>query len=265
MGGSVFSKMRKFFTINSWSSWRFRSSCGQGTIGARNLTQGPNPHDHQHQGLPLKDNLSLNTKHQLHRTFKIKGAFTAEQLGLAEHTQPGASLQRKYKHLKGVLLQPLNRVRPLLLIGSDYPHLITPIQPVHLGPPGGPAVVNTKLGWTLQGPTKYGKGCVSSQCLLTSTLSPSAELFRQVEKLWQLDTLPYRSKKLITRSKQDQEAVNLLDAKMVRVDVDGVQRYATPLLRVKDMPRLQASKEAVLANLHSVERRLGKDPEKATV
>ncbi|KAJ8412302.1 hypothetical protein AAFF_G00145690 [Aldrovandia affinis] len=71
-----------------------------------------------------------------------------------------------------------------------------------------------------------------------------------------------RSEKPITRSKRDQEAVNLLDAKM---DVDGVQRYATPLLRVKDMLRLQALKEAVLANLHSVERRLGKDPEKATV
>ncbi|KAJ8412825.1 hypothetical protein AAFF_G00117770 [Aldrovandia affinis] len=91
------------------------------------------------------------------------------------------------------------------------------------------------------------------------------ELFRQVEKLWQLDTLPYRSKKLITKSKRDQEAVNLLDAKMVQVDVNGVQRYATPLLRVKDMPRLQAPKEAVLANLHSVERRLGKHPEKTTV
>ncbi len=201
-----------------------------------------------------------------HSKFKIKGAFTADELGLAEHTQSVAVLQRKYKHLRGLPLQSLDRVHPLLLIGSDYPQLITPIEPVRLGPPGGPAAVNTKLGWTLQGPAKYVKGNISStQCLLTSTLSPSEELSRHVERLWQLDTLPYRSEKLVTRSKRDQEAVKLLEEKTVRVNVDGVQRYATPLLRVKDMPRLQAPKEAVLANLRSVERRLMKDPEKAAV
>lgn len=187
---------------------------------------------------------------QPHSRFKIKGAFTADELGLAEHTQSLAALQRKYKPLRGLPLQLLDRIRPLLLIGSDYPQLITPIEPVCLGPPGGPAAVNTKLGWPIQGPTKYVKRCISSsQCLLTSTLSPSEELSRHVERLWQLDTLPYRSDKLITRSKRDQEAVKLLEDKTVWVNVNGVQRCATPLLRVKDMPWLQAPKEAVFANL----------------
>lgn len=209
---------------------------------------------------------TISPASQPHSRFKIKGAFTADELGLAEHTQSVAALQRKYKHLRGLPLQSLDRVCPLLLIGSDYPQLITPIEPVRLGPPGGPAAVNTKLGWTIQGPTKYIKRCISSShCLLTSTHSPSEELSRHVERLWQLDMLPYRSEKLVTRSKRDQQAVNLLEAKTVRVNVNGVQRYATPLLRVKDMPRLQAPKEAMLANLRSVERRLAKDPEKAAV
>lgn len=94
-------------------------------------------------------------------------------------------------------------------------------------------------------------------------LSPSEQLHHYVEKLWQLDVLPYKSEKVVTRSKQDQEAVNILDMKTVWVDVDGVLRYATPLLRVKDMPCLRTPKEAVLANLRSTERHLLKDPEKA--
>ncbi|KAI3370007.1 hypothetical protein L3Q82_024436, partial [Scortum barcoo] len=82
------------------------------------------------------------------------------------------------------------------------------------------------------------------QCLFVSTTSPAAELFKQVEKLWQLETLPYRNEKLLTRSRRDQEAMNLLEAKTRRVEVDGVLRYATPLLRHR-------------------EKRLGRDPVKA--
>ncbi|XP_051791369.1 uncharacterized protein LOC127529975 [Erpetoichthys calabaricus] len=45
--------------------------------------------------------------------------------------------------------------------------------------------------------------------------------------------------------------------------VDGVNRYATPLLRKKDMPCLQAYQEAVMPSLRSIERRLSKDSTKA--
>lgn len=198
------------------------------------------------------------------KSYKIHRAFTADQLGLAEHTYSMKALQRKHKHLRGLPLQTINRVQPLLLIGSDYTHLITPVEPVRVGTHGGPAAVKTKLGWTLQGPIRYSKAqATSQQCLHISTLSPTNELLQSVERLWQLDVLPYRSEKLVTRSRQDQEAVRLLEAKTTRVDVDGIQRYATPLLRVKNMPLLQAPKEAVLANLRSTERRLRRDPQRA--
>lgn len=60
-------------------------------------------------------------------------------------------------------------------------------------------------------------------------------------------------------------AVKLLEAETVRVNVNGVQQYAAPLLTVKDIPRLQAPKEAVLAYLCSVAQHLVNDPEKAVV
>ncbi|KAL0203752.1 hypothetical protein M9458_001770, partial [Cirrhinus mrigala] len=95
---------------------------------------------------------------------------------------------------------------------SDYPHLITPVEPVRLGPPNGPAAIKTRLDWTLQGPTQRIKHRLpSQQCLFTATSGSYTDLYRQVEKLWQLDVLPYRSEKLITCSKQDQEYHSALD------------------------------------------------------
>ncbi|KAJ8006653.1 hypothetical protein DPEC_G00109460 [Dallia pectoralis] len=197
-------------------------------------------------------------------TFPISGAFTASRIGLADHTYPVASLQKRYKHLVGIPLQSFTNARPLILIGADHPHLINPIEPVRLGLRGGPAAIKTRLGWMLQGPVRFTDHPLRPrQCLQTSIIPPSEELLRNVEKLWQVDTLPFRNEKEVTRSKQDQEAISLLEAKTIRVDIDGVLRYATPLLRKKDMPRFQAPREAVIPSLRSTERRLAKDPEKA--
>lgn len=150
------------------------------------------------------------------------------------------------------------------MIGADHPHLITPIEPVRLGPPGGPAAINTRLGWTLQGPARILEEKLKSQQCLHITINPSmVELFQNVERLWQTYILPIRSKGLVTRLKQDQEALTLLQTQTMRVLVDGVSRYATPLLRKKDMALLQAFKEAVLPNLRSTEKCLERDTIKA--
>lgn len=198
------------------------------------------------------------------KLYHIQGAFTAKQLGLAKHTQPVSALQQKFRHLKGLPLQHIVEVQPVLLIGSDYPHLITPVEPVRLGPPGGPAAIKTRLGWTLQGPTQELRHSLTEQqCLFTSTLPSSADLYSQIERLWQIDVLPWRSEKASTRSRHDQEAIDLLEARTVRVEVDGVRRYATPLLRAKNMPQLRAPKEAVLSQLRGIEKRLAKAPDQA--
>ncbi|KAJ8375623.1 hypothetical protein SKAU_G00062030 [Synaphobranchus kaupii] len=199
---------------------------------------------------------------QPQKTFHISRAFTAKCLGLADQSYPLASLQRRYKHLEGLPLQPFDRVRPLLLIGTDNPHLITPIERVRLGPPGGPAAIKSRLGWTLQGPVKVVEQHLQpTQCLLTTAGGPlSVELMKNVEKLRQVDIMPYRSEKLVTQSREDQEAIKLLEAKAARVEVNGVHRYATSLLRRKDTPTFQAIKEAVMPSLRSTER---KDPERA--
>lgn len=198
--------------------------------------------------------------------YHIHQAFTADNLGLSEHSYPVRTLQQRYKHLRILPLPLVDRAQPLLLIGSDMPHLLTPIEPVQSGPSGGPITVRTNLGWTLQGRTSIDQvTATQQQCLFTSTVVSTSELLKNVERLWQVDTLPYTSEKLVTRSKQDQHALNLLQASTVRIEVEGVQRYATPLLCLSDSTTLHAPMEAVLPSLRSTERRLAKDPQRAEV
>ncbi len=85
------------------------------------------------------------------QNYHISGAFAAQNLGLVVHSYPPATLEKRHKYLRGLPLEPFDRVFPLLLIGVDPPHLITPVEPVHLGPLGGPAAIRTRLGWTLKG------------------------------------------------------------------------------------------------------------------
>jgi len=154
-----------------------------------------------------------------------------------------------------VPLQQFTNVQPLVQIGVDHTHLITPIEPVRLGPPGGPAAIHTGLCWTLQSPTKTLKTHLQpQQCLLTLVEPQTMELMTNIEKLWQVDTLPFKNERGATRSCQDQQALHLLEAKTTCIEVDGVQRYATPLLRKSNLPLFQVSKEAVMLNLRATRR-----------
>ncbi|KAK0139447.1 hypothetical protein N1851_023835 [Merluccius polli] len=108
-----------------------------------------------------------------------------------------------------------------------------------------------------------GRPPLAAQCLFTSGPPLTDELFKHVEQLWKVDTLPHQWEKEVTRSKQDKQAIALPEANIIRTDVDGVLRYATPLLRHTGMPQLHAPKESVMPLLRSTERRLLRNPEQA--
>ncbi|KAI2647089.1 Gag-Pro-Pol polyprotein [Labeo rohita] len=213
-----------------------------------------------------KVDLLLSPQSRPEEKYSLTGVFTAPLLTLTEQTYPLKRLQQCYPHLRGIPLPSFNRVQPLLLIGSDYPTLITPKEPIRLGPAGGPVAVRTQLGWVLQGPDGLLPHQVPSpQCLFTSLTPLRDPVYQHVERLWQLDVLPSRSEKMITRSKQDQMAVDMLETRSRRVEVDGVWRYATPLLRAPDGPPLKGTMESVLSSLRNTEKRLSRNPERAKV
>lgn len=198
--------------------------------------------------------------------YAISHAFTAEKLSLAEQSCPADMLKKRFNNLRGVPVRGFSRVQPMLLIGSDHPHLITPVCPVLRGPQGSPVTVCTLLGWTIQGPTNFLQTpSTETSCLHAAFPSPAQDLHWHVEMLWQVDTLPFRSEKEATRSKQDQQAVNTLDQRTVHVKVDGIARYATPLLRKPAAPKLHAPPVGVMPLLRATEQHLTSNPDLAKV
>ncbi len=145
------------------------------------------------------------------KSYIISQAFTADQLSLSEHSHPVKSLQRRYPHLRQLPLIQLNKVKPLLFLGADQTHLITPKQPVKLGPPGAPVEIKTRLGWTLQGPARDLTNSSSTHFHHISFKCPTDDIYHNVQKLWQLDALPQRNMKAVVRSKRDQEAMHQLE------------------------------------------------------
>lgn len=197
-------------------------------------------------------------------------AFTAPVLNLAERSCPASDLQRVYPYLRGLLLPDLVHAQPLVLIGSDHSHLVVPQEPVRFGPVGGPLALHTPLGWAAQGPaTTLFSPTSSTQALFTlcGTVScpVTAELMENVEGLRKMDSIPHRKEKEVTRSKQDQYSLHLLETKTMSREVDGIPRYATPLLKMGNSPRLTSSVRTVLLLLRGTERRLKKDPELAEI
>ncbi|TWW67283.1 hypothetical protein D4764_02G0003240 [Takifugu flavidus] len=208
-------------------------------------------HDVAHlSGSSVDFHISSATKPEVKH--KVQGAFTAGRLSLTEQSYPVAALQKRYDHLRGLPIQSFDKVYPLLLIGADNTGLIAVKEQVRLGLRGGPAAVNTELGWALQGPDGLTPHQVQTQALY----------FTNVQSL----TMTYTaSEKLVVRSRQDQEAIKTLESGTVRVKVGDTRRYATPLPCKKDAPPLRATMEAVMASLRSIERRLKRDPVKAQI
>ncbi len=67
------------------------------------------------------------------------------------------------------------------------------------------------------------------------------ELMQNVEKLWKMDIMPYQTSKSVMRSKQEKEALELLETKTRHVQIADILRYTTPLLRKRDVPPAQSS------------------------
>ncbi len=127
-------------------------------------------------------------------------------------------LKRKYGHLRDIPLQSFTKVHPLLLIGSDYPQLITPNCLIRMGPLGSPIAVRTLLGWTVQGPTTFLQQPSNlSSCLHPTFLSITQELRHHVERLWQLDILPLRNEKEVVHSRQATERRLITDINLASV------------------------------------------------
>lgn len=98
-------------------------------------------------------NFKLPAASSPEKKYLIDRAFTSNAIMFVEQSHPVEKLKQRYSHLHGLPLRSFFKVQPHILIGSDNPFLITPVERVQYGPKGSPAAVRTRLGWALQGPT----------------------------------------------------------------------------------------------------------------
>ena len=139
-------------------------------------------------------------------TLQYRDGFVEHCINLSQPSRQASSnfLQEQYHYLRGIPLQSIDHACPLVLISSDYGHLITATEPIIMGPPGGPLAVYTRLGWALQGPANL----IPTQNTFSFTFTCfKSELIRNAKRLLQIDTLPYMNEKTVTRSKHDKIAL----------------------------------------------------------
>ncbi|XP_046567249.1 uncharacterized protein LOC124275671 [Haliotis rubra] len=165
--------------------------------------------------------LQISSADQPATRFDIDNAFTADNLCMSEYTYPIENMQQHWTHLENLPLPKINGAVPSILIGSDNSKLILPKEPVCFGNSDAPSGVHTNLGWTVQGPSMMLGQTKRNTCLLNQTRPAELSPSHCVERLWQLDTLPFTSKQVI-RSKQDKMALEILDSQTTRIEVDGV-------------------------------------------
>ena len=194
-------------------------------------------------------NLTISPVDNHDAKFEIHKAFASNTLALSEYNYPVKQLQSRFDHLRDAPLPSIDKVKPLILIGSDHADLILPKDPIQFGPQGVPVAVCTKLGWSLQGPSESpSPGNNNQQCLLTVLPNTYDQLKKDVVRLWEMDVMHSDSKQ-VTRSKQDKFAIETLEIKTEKVIVNDELHYATPLLRKSDHNALQVGKESVFSNL----------------
>ena len=208
-------------------------------------------------------NFSITPAGRPKEVYEMSHVFTAADLSLSRYGYPMELLVKRYPHLGNLGINLAKEVKPTLLLGSDNVRLTLPKHVIQ-GPQGCPIAVQTPLGWTLQGPISLrNQNTLQTHCLFIGAGHEDGALLENVQRLWQLDVSPYKNVKMYTRSKEDHRAMDLLQNKTKRVQVRGVLRYATPLLRKEPMPTFKVPPGVVMPCLLSVERRLSRDPEMA--
>lgn len=150
------------------------------------------------------------------KRYTIEGVFTWDRLSLVGRLTQSTISSNAFSTYMTCPLVTFYNVQPQILIGTDNHHLTTPVESVHLGSKRSPLAMNTRLGWALHAPAFLHGPKDISQCLFTSAISPYIELKCDVNKLWQVDIIPYRNEKLTSRSKQDKEVMELLEKSITK-------------------------------------------------
>ncbi|XP_072930770.1 uncharacterized protein [Epargyreus clarus] len=192
---------------------------------------------------------------------RVKGVHEQEAYLVTARTVKGLQLHHqrvphnleRYKHLR-VVQDSISKgeARPRILIGADNWHLIISRQ-LRAGKRNEPAASRTKLGWVLHGSVPR-KSIYQDQAAVLHICASDVQLQKLVESHFDVDSLGVSTKEKI--NKHEKRANDIFEATATRKD----GHFEVGLPWKIDNPTFPDSYESALKRLHTLEKRMTKEP-----
>ena len=98
--------------------------------------------------LTKRDDVQASQFNDFGTTFDVHRVPVVDRLNVPERRVNFRELQEKWPHIADLELDEVSVTPVTLLVASDVPKLIVPLE-TRCGPKGSPVGVRTKLGWTV--------------------------------------------------------------------------------------------------------------------
>ena len=178
-----------------------------------------------------------------------------DRLNVPERRVNFRELQEKWPHVADLELNEVSVTPVTLLLASDVPELIVPLE-TRCGPKGSPVGVRTKLGWTVTGrlPGYIENG---ESVYKVHMATPDEVLHETVKTWWRTENFGCRYDCDVQRSVEDEKVLKFLSERTQ--EVEG--RYEVPLLWKDENIQLPDNRVVAIHRLGLLEKRLQRDPE----
>ena len=202
-------------------------------------------------------NVQVSQVNDFGTQFDVNGVLVVDHLNVPEKKVKLKELQERWPHLSDLELTEVAGTQVTLLLGSDVPELIVPLETRH-GPKGSPIGVRTRIGWTVTGRLPGHIQECESVCKV-HVATPDEELNETVKTWWRTENFGCRYDNDTQRSVEDERVMKFLDENTRKVD----GRYEVPLIWHDDKVELLDNFAAAAERLNFLEKKLNCNPELA--
>ena len=194
---------------------------------------------------------------------KLNKVWTTDSLPVAPESIPTATDVRQWSHLKDVELADLVNKEVTILIGSDVPEALCPLE-VRSGKRNQPHAIRTILGWTVMGPLK-GTGYQEAQMNFiqvdqalgcTEDVKGLSSIHQQLQSLYNSEFNESTADLKECLSIEDRRAKAMMDNS---VRLEGAH-YEIGLPWKYDEPSLPNNRTMAEKRLGYLKKRLERDP-----
>ena len=163
-----------------------------------------------------------------------------------------------WKHLKDIDFPDCSGRRVELLLGANVVEAVLQLE-ARTGKAGQPVAIRTVFGWTLTGSVKGFVPERKRQVMLISKMKQDDDMSAMLQEWWTTESFGSRFEGEDAKSPEDIRAMKIMESTTQRLD----NRYETGLLWKSDDVSLPDNKAMAINRLHSLEKSLLRQPQKA--